>query len=529
MSVLTVLFFLVLLFFAGYNIQRILIGARSLLSALVFSYAFGLSYIIVLCPILDLIWEITLSSVTCAVIPLSFLLFIRKPPSFTSLTSLTLPKKEELILIGLIFLYGVLLRAYTLTDPLSQGQDAWRHLSFILSIHDTSHLPQVVPWALPPLPVTIVMYPPGAHCIGALLSHAVGEVSFRFLESFFILTATGSALSSYVVFKELFDPKHALISSLLIASFMPHMVMSSEITAQSLAIFLFPLIPYFFYKEKYLACILLTSSTFLIHHFSAFSLIMSLFCIAFGFMLKTKKFTYFLAFFSICGSSLLLTSPWWSHVSLLLANTVKPTAHVPVTQTISLDPYTATVSPLFILLSMIGFFSFFRRKEKKYVLMIAWALILFLATQPAFPIKFHEHRFLAFFIFPCSVMAASGLLSVRHHIRPALFIILLLLLCVRVPPQFWPSAGEENLSANGWLEESTLDPVVYVYGPHYTYVYALSQRKLYEITDFDDPFSSQYAPTYFYDDAAWVPHDVSRFGRHDKLYSCSTVSIHRID
>lgn len=524
MSGITVLFFFILLFFAGYILQRYLIGAQSLLEILVFSYAFGLSFIIVVCPVLDHVWEISLGSVTCAVLPLSILLVIKKS------TPLTLPGKWELICIGCILLYGFLLRAYTLTDPLPQGQDAWRHLSFISSIYETGHLPQVVPWALPPLPVTIVMYPPGAHCMGALLSHAMGSVSFRFLTSVFILTATGSALSSYVVFRDLFGSKTALISSILIVSFLSHMVMSSEITAQSLSIFIFPLIPYFFYKTKYAACILLTGSVFLIHHFSAFSVIMSLFCITCGFMLKTKKFTYLLAFLLICGGSLLLSSPWWSHISLLLADTgLRSTASVPVTQPLSLDPYTSMVSPLFILMSMIGFFIFLKKGEKKYVLMIAWGLILFLATQPAFPIKFHEHRFLAFFIFPCSVMVASGLLSIRHRIHPALFIVLLLLLCVRIPPQFWPSTGEVNLSANEWMGESTLDAVVYVYGPHYTFVYALSHRKIYEIADFDDPFSSQYTPTYFYDDAAWVPHDISQFGTYDKLYSCSTVSICRID
>jgi hypothetical protein len=306
--------------------------------------------------------------------------------------------------------------------------------------------------------------------------------------------------------------------------------MSSEITAQSLSIFLFPLIPYFFYKHRYAACILLTSSTVLIHHFSAFSVILSLFCIACGFTLTTKKLSPIGVFFAVCGSALLLTSPWWSGVSLLLGNTgLRSTASVPVAQTLSLDPYTSMVSPLFILLSMVGVFIFWKRGEKKYVLILTWTIILFLATQPAFPIKFHEHRFLAFLIIPCSLLASHGLLSLRDRIHPALFMVVLLLLCVHIPPQFWPATGEENLLACTWMEESTLDTEVYVYGPHYTFVYPLSRRKIHEISDYDDPFASTHYPIYFYDDAAWVPHDTDRFGRYDIIYSCSTVTIIRID
>jgi len=520
----TVLFFFLLLFFAGFILQHHLIGSQSLCSIVIFSYACGLSYIILICPLLHHFWEISLLSVSCSVLPLSLLLLKKNPHS------LILPGRWELFCIGGILLFGFLIRSYTLTDPLPQGQDTWRHLSFISAIYETHHLPQTVPWAVPPRPITIVMYPPGAHCIGALLSQAVGTISFPVITSFFILTATGSALSSFVIFQELFNTKSALLSSLLIVSFLPHMVMSSEITAQSLSIFLFPLIPYLFYRKKYPACILLTSAIFLIHHFSALSCVLTLFCIACGLTLYTKKVTTVAAFFLICGGALLLTSPWWSQVSLLMGNTgLQSTASVPVTQTLSLDPYTSMVSPLLVLLSMAGGFIFLKKRNNVHVFILAWVLILFLATQPVFPVKFHEHRFLAFFIIPCSILASSGLLYIYKRIHPAFFVVLLLLLCIQVPPQFWPSTGEENLAACEWMEDTTLDAVVHVYGPHYTYVYPLSHRKIYEITDFDNPFSSSYASTYFYDDAAWVPHDIQRFGTYDNIYSCSTVTIHRID
>jgi hypothetical protein len=522
-SIRVILFLGVLLFWPGFLLQFILVDSKDFLETCVFSTAFGLAFLAIICPVLDLIWNISVLSVFCSVILLSFLFLLRKPQK------LPFKGKWEAILI-FVLAYGFLLRSSTLFDSLPRGQDAWVHISFIQYIYEMHSLPQTIPWREPVTAVTLYIYPPGAHCIAALLSEAAGEVSYAFLKVVFIVTGAGSALSSYVGSRRLFGEKVAVLSAACVAIFMPHMIMTSEITAQAISIFLYPLVVYLFYRGKWIPSGILFGAVILIHHVSAFALGISLGVAVLT--LSVKKVKYLLTLLGACGISLGVSAPWWSRVSVTLVEAVSQIGYQSASALIGkrlFDPYTGMVSPLFIILSMIGFVLLLKKRTENAFFIIAWALVLFIASQPVFPIVFLSWRFPAFFVFPCSVMTSLGLLELRKYLKKIFFVLLLLLVFSGHFLYSWPTTGEENLVANEWIQDSLIDPVFYAYGPNYIYIYPLSHQRIYEIRDYDNPFNYETeASTYFYDDSNWVPHDVNRFGEYDKIYSCLGVVIHRI-
>lgn len=122
-------------------------------------------------------------------------------------------------------------------------------------------------------------------------------------------------------------------------------------------------------------------------------------------------------------------------------------------------------------------------------------------------------------------MAAEGIVQLGKMRRGLIF--LLVVFSLIAPPHFWPTTGEENGVAALWVEGNTLDAFFYTYGEFYAFLYPLSQRRLYDITNFDNPFDYK-TPAYFYDDAAWLPHDMTRFGEYDTIYACRGVTILRI-
>jgi hypothetical protein len=518
------LVFVCLLFWPGFVLQSLFVRSKDILKIVVFSTAFGIAFLAIVCPVLDLIWDISLLSVSCSVVLLSGIFLLKKP----YISGMVLPKNWEILIIILIFSYGFLLRSYTLADFLPQGQDAWIHVSFMHYIHQYHELPRFLPGIEPLIPVTIHRYTPGSHCIGALLSYPLPELSFTVTKVFFITIGTGSILSFYTGFNPLLGKKVALLSSFFVATFLPHMVMTTEITAEALSIFLYPLIFYFFYKKHIAASSILLAGVVLIHHVTAFAVVIPLLVITIVYVIQFRDTKYFLSFFFTSVVALVLSLPWISHRLPYLQEISTAMVSQTVRETF-FNPYISMVSPLFIVLSMVGLFILLKQKKEYYPFLISWGVSLFVATQVMVPMLFYVHRFLAFFIFPCSILASLGLLYVQNHLKNSLFVLLFLLVfSTGYPPHFWPSTGEDNLYATGWVQDSTLDPVFYVYGPNYTYVYPLSERRFYDITDFDDPFTYKSTPTYLYDDTGWVPHDISRFGRFDKLYSCSGVVIFRI-
>lgn len=519
-SYIVVILFIFLLLWAGYVLQRVLIGSNDILEVLVYSTAFGLAFLAIGCVVLDFMWNISLISVFCSVILLSGLFSFRKPQK------VTFPDKWELFILLLIFTYGFLLRSNTLFDPLPKGQDAWAHLTFIQYIHNNHALPEFIPWIEPPRQVNLVTYPPGSHCISALLSQPLPAVSFTLTKVFFIGLGTGSVLSSYIVFKSLLGKKEGLLSAFFVGIFVPHMIMTTEITAEAVSVFIYPLIPYLFYKKKIVASGILLGGVILIHHFTAFAAVIPLCALTVIFFIQERDKIHIFSFFEAVVMALMLSAPWWSQQPFYLG-IFYPERTASAAVQVLFNPYVEMMSPLFVILSMIGVFILLKKRDKYYLFLITWSVALFISSQPT-PIRFHPHRFLAFFIFPCSALASMGLLEMQNRFK-ILFVILLLIFSTGYPPHFWPSTGEDNLAATEWVQDSTLDSVMYVYGRHYIFVYALSQRKMYEIVDFDDPFTYGEAPTYFYDDASWVPHDISQFGQFDRLYSCSGVVIFRIE
>jgi hypothetical protein len=518
------IFLLFLLFWPGFLLQRILVGseAKSMLEVVVYSTAFGLAFLVIVCPLLNLVWNISLFSVSCSVILLSVLFFFSEPHKYTT------PGRWELLILGLILGYGFLLRSYTLFDFLPEGQDAWVHISFIQYIHEHHALPLYLPWAEPLQPVDLVTYPPGAHCIGALLSQPLPTVSYPLTKVFFISLGTGSALSSYIVIKPLFSKKVGLLSTFFVAIFVPHMIMTTEVTAEAGSIFIYPLVLYLFYRGKMTASGILLGSIALIHHLTTFAVIIPLTAYVIIKLIQHKDTKYFLSSFKAAAVALAVSAPWWSQQSLPPGMFTVAPASAAASRSF-FEPYIQMVSPLFILFSMIGVFILLKSKKPHYIFLITWCVTLFLASQPGIPMMFHPHRFLAFFVFPCSVVASLGLLALQNHIKKVFFVLLLLLVfSTGSPPHFWPSVGEDNAAASEWVEDSTLDSVFYVHGHHYIFVYCLSDRKINRIIDFDNPFSYTPPPTYFYDDADWTPHDISRFGMFDRVYSCSGVVIYRI-
>ena len=524
---LLVLFFLIfLLLWPGFVLQSILIGSRHILEVFVYSTAFGIAFLTIICPILDLLWNISYLSVGTSVLLLSVLFIFKKPekPSFV------FPEKWELI-IFLILGYGFLLRSYTLFDYLPEGQDAWVHVSFIYFIHQTHALPQVVPWTAPPVPVTLVLYPPGSHCIGALLSEPFANLSFATTKVFFIGLGTLSVLSSYVVFRQLTSVRTALLSAFFVAVFTPHMIMTTEIIAESVAIFLYPLILYLFYQKKTAVSGILLGGVLLTHHVTAFAAVAPLLTLAIVMCIQQKSVKYFFSFLLTSFTALAVSCAWWLQhiVNVGLGESMITSVGG---KDIFFNPYSGVISSLFVVLSMVGFLVLLRDKKNYYPLILSWGLTLFVGSQVVVPtmLRFTSLRFVAFFAFPGSFIASLGLLEIKKFIRKPFFILLLLLVfsCLE-PPRFWPSPGEENMHAAAWLQNSTLDSVAYVYGPHYIFVYPLSDRKIYDITDYENPFTYEYSPTYFYDDARWVPHDITEVGDFDKVYSCSQVVIFRIE
>lgn len=512
-----IIFLFGLVLWPGFILQRIFVASKDLLETLVFSIGFGLAFLALLCPVLDVVWNISVMSVSFCVVCMSVLFFFKK----RKLKKVGF-KKYELIII-LILVYGFLLRSFTLLDALPRGQDAWIHLSFIQYTVETQALPHMIPWAEPLTPVSIMVYPPGAHCIAALLCQAAGSMSYTILKLFFIAVGTGSCLSSYVCVKRVLGADVALLSTVMVAAFVPHMIMTTEITAEAVALFVFPLIAYLFYQGKWAPVSVLLGAVILVHHLTAFAVVLSLGVLSFVYYKK-----YFKQFVGVCCISLVLSAPWWSQVPFTLSERVVGSA-VTATRDIFFDPYTGTISPLFIILSMIGFFILLKKRGDDSFFILSWSIVLFIASQPVFPIKFLAWRYPAFLVFPCSVMASLGLLEVKKRLNSKVFVLLLVLLVVGHPSYIWPSTGKENLFANEWLQESTLDPVMYAYGWNYVYVYVLSHKKIYEITDYDNPFDyTGDMTTYFYDDQEWVPHDVTRFGYYDRVYSCYEVVIHRI-
>ena len=305
------------------------------------------------------------------------------------------------------------------------------------------------------------------------------------------------------------------------------MVMTAEVTAEAISIFICPLIPFLYYKDKKGAASILLGGVVLIHHLTALGVVIPLGALALVFTVHEKKLNHIYSVSLISLFALILSSPWWLQRTFHL---VGPGAEPGFRefQEVFFNPYITSVSPLLIFLSMVGFYIVLKERKEYALFLITWGVALFIASQPLAPLRFSNHRFLAFFIFPCSCIASLGLLAMKNHIKGILFIFLLIIVFLpSSSPRFWPSTGEENLVANEWIRDSTLDPVFYVYGPHYTFVYSLSYRKIHTITDFDNPFTCN-GQTYFYDDAYWVPHDISRFGQFDKLYSCRGVTIFRI-
>ncbi len=518
--ILVLLFLVFLLFWPGFILQRIFVDADNFMEVVVFSAAFGIAFLVLLCPVLDVVWNVSLLSVAVCTILFSGVYFLKGKKKFI------FPDKWEVLLLILIFLYGFLLRFSGLLDSLPRGQDAWVHISFIQYTYETHELPQFIPWAEPPRLVTFALYPPGSHCLAALLAEAFGRFSFSLLRAFFIAVGAASIFPCYVVVKSFYGRKVGLLSSVFVAVFTPHIVMTTEITAQALSIFLYPLIIFLFYKEKWIPSGILLGAVILVHHFSAFVIVISLATVTLVFLKKR----YLLLLAGVSALSVGLSSPWWLRIPIVLVSEAGVTEgpQQMVTQGF-FDPYLSVVSPLFIFLTMIGFFVLLREKKRESFFIIAWALVLFVASQPAFPVQFLPRRFPAFFIFPGSVMSSLGILELRRHVRK-FFVFILILMFFNYPVFFWPSTGEENLVATQWVQNTTLDSIFYVYGWNYVYVYPLSQKKIYEISDFDHPFNYKGGKTsYFYDDSNWVPHDVNRFGRYDKVYSCFGVVIHRIE
>jgi hypothetical protein len=515
----------------GFLIQRALLKNEKALDILVYSTGFGLSFLVIVCPVLNAVWEVSLMSVGVVCGILSGILIgaalLYDPPVIPRkpLAKLIIDKKSIVIL--LVALYAFLLRSFTLLDPLPRGQDAWTHLSFIYYIYQYKALPQVLPWIEPAVPVTLDLYPPGVHCIGALFSEAVGHISFGLLKVVFIAMGTGAVLSVYVGIRRLFDEKTALLSAGITAVFVPHMVMTTEITAQCFAIFMVPLILYVFYMKKWVAAGILLGAVILIHHLSAFAAVLSVGAVALA--LSSKKLEYVGYAVGTGGIALVLSAPWWIHVPFTVSSIDAEASSSVYGGTGFFSPYLQVISPLFIVLCMVGVYIALTNVNSKKIFIFTWALVLFIASQPVFPIFFLPWRFPAYFILPGSVLVSFGIFSICSRIRTRWCYALLLIVLIAYPQQFWPGTDSDNLQANQWIRESTLDPFFYVYGRNYTYIYPLSHRKMHIITDFDAPFSLGLQPAYFYDDADWVPHSVERFGEFDRVYSCGSVIIHRIE
>ncbi|MBU7014920.1 MAG: hypothetical protein HXS52_11980 [Theionarchaea archaeon] len=515
----------------GFLLQRTFLKSDRAMDILIYSTGFGLAYAVIVCPLLDAVWEISVVSIVVASGILSGILiataFFRDPPVITRKWPAMPNVDRTYIMILLVVCYAFLLRSYTLLDPLPRGQDAWTHLSFIYYIYQYESLPDVLPWIEPAVPVTLDLYPPGVHCMGALISQAAGGISFGLLKVLFLGMGTGTVLSVYVGVRTLFDEKTALLSAGIVAVFVPHMIMTTEITAQCLAMYMVPLILYVFYMKKWVAAGILLGAVVLIHHLSAFAAVLSVGAVALA--LSSKKLDYLRYAIGTGGVALAVSAPWWIHVPFRTTSIDAGASPSSYTAAGFFSPYLNTISPLVIILCMVGVYTALTRRNHRKTFIFTWALVLFIASQPVFPIYFLPWRFPAFFILPGSVLVSFGIISICSRISRHWWYALLLLILVAYPQQFWPGTDSDNLQATVWIQDSTLDPFFYVYGRNYTYIYPLSYRRMHIITDFDAPFSLGLQPAYFYDDADWVPHSIEQFGRFDRIYSCSSVTIDRIE
>jgi hypothetical protein len=494
---------------------------KNILETLVFSTAFGLSFLAIICPVLDIVWEISVISIGICVLFLSGLLL---------LTSITIPtkfEKWELLILGAVLGLAFVLRSYSLCDIIPEGQDAWVHLSFMHHIHSTHHIPQIIPWLAEETPLTLKLYPPGSHCLGALLSFPFQDLPLYMIKRVFIVIGAGSCLSLYVVVKQVSEKKVAFLSTLFVATFVPHMVNTTEITAQALGVFLFPVAYYFFYKRKIVAASVLLGGVILTHHITAIIAVLCMFTLTVSLFIREKKWEYIYLFFVVVVIAVILSSTWWGKLSFQTGMMGFGSNGV------SLESFFENAgffSPLFVIFSMIGFFVLLKEKKEYSIFLLCWAIPLFLGSQFSVPLGFRSQRFIQFFVFPGSMLAALGLLKVKSVIPGKWFFILILLTFSFVyPPRFWPPTGEENVYATEWLQDSTLDSVVYVYGRYYIFVYVLADTPLYEISDYDNPFGYDKKTTYFYDDGEWLPHDIEELGQFDQVYSCSQVIISTIE
>lgn len=520
--IMTVLIFMGIVFWPGFLLYTLCANSKDtdILEITVGSTAFGLSSLVIVCLILDSVWEISLVSVGCWVLFMSGAYIFKRPSTFK------LIGMWEFIVIGLIFGYGFLLRSFSLFDALPQGQDAWVHLSFMHHIFETHHISQSIPWLELEKQANLVLYPPGSHCVGALLSSAFSDIPFSLIKGFFIAIGTSSCVSLYIVARKIMAKKTAALSALLVATFVPHMVMTTEIIAQALAIFLFPLVCYYFYKKNIVATSILLGGVIIMHHVTGFATVLSLITIAAVLSVQQKKWKWILSFLGVGVCGLVFSVFWWGQKSFDIM-TKDFTSILRISESFSY--HIQNISPLFIIFLMIGgVIALKKRYKEKYIFLISWGLALFLASQFPFPLKLGTHRFIHFFVFPGSILAAVGLLKIYSLVQYKMFLFLILLMfSAEYSQQFWPSIGEENFTASEWLEDSTLDSVVYVYGRYYVFVYVIAERQVYEIYDYDNPF--EYSNTgYFYEDKAWVSHDIENFGQFDRVYACSKVVIVRI-
>ncbi|MGD2249954.1 MAG: hypothetical protein PVF58_16220 [Candidatus Methanofastidiosia archaeon] len=493
---------------------------KNILETLVFSTAFGLSFLAVICPVLDIVWEISIISIGMCVLFLSGLLLV------TPITIPTTFEKWELLILGAVLGLAFVLRSSSLCDIIPEGQDAWVHLSFMHHIHSTHHIPHIIPWLAEETPLTLKLYPPGSHCLGALLSFPFQNLPLYLIKVVFIVIGTGSCLSLYVVVKQVSEKKVAILSTLVAAVFVPHMVNTTEITAQALGVFLFPVAYYFFYKRKIAAACILLGGIILVHHITAIIAVLCMFTLTLGLFVREKKWKYLYPFFVVVAIGVILSSTWWGQLSF-------QTGMMGFASNVSSESFLENVellSPLFVIFSMVGFFVLLKEKKEYSLFLLCWAIPLFLGSQFSVPLGFRSQRFIQFFVFPGSFLAALGLLKVKSVIPGKWFIILILLtFSLGYPPRFWPPTGEENVYATEWIKDSSLDSVAYVYGRFYIFVYVLADTPLYEISDYDNPFGYDKKTTYFYDDGEWLPHDIEEFGQFDQVYSCSQVIISRIE
>jgi asparagine N-glycosylation enzyme membrane subunit Stt3 len=200
--------------------------------------------------------------------------------------------------------------------------------------------------------------------------------------------------------------------------------------AENLGLIIFPFSLYFYYLSvetnnyRYAAISGVLAGVILLDHtLSMLNLIIIITIFSLMLLLSRRKINLN-HFWVFLGFSLLVASIWWLPLLLKYGYVFRS----PATEAVPLWEYVPIFGVISLILTPIGGFLIYKRRETQDILILAWLLsLLALANVYLLGISVLSERILTFAVFPLAIMAGLGLNYVRIHFNKKLFYCLLVI------------------------------------------------------------------------------------------------------